>query len=287
VAVKALACELPSRLGIPLSRFSLKELKRYVLEQGIVASISGITIWRWLSKDAIKPWQYRSWIFPRDPQFIVKAGPILDLYQKMWQGFPLGPNDYVISTDEKTSIQARKRKAETLPPKAGFVMRVEHEYERKGAFAYLAAWDVHRAKIFGRFGQKTGIKPFERLVEQVMSQEPYRSARRVFWIMDNGSSHRGVTSDTRLVKRWKNIIPVHTPVHASWLNQVEIYFSVIQRKVLTPADAKSISELESRILSFQEYYEPVATPFEWKFTREDLNRLMAKLDAQTELSAAA
>jgi len=120
-----------------------------------------------------------------------------------------------------------------------------------------------------------------------MNQEPYRSARRVFWIMDNGSSHRGVASDTRLVKRWKNIIPVRTPVHASWLNQVEIYFSVIQRKVLTPADSKSISELESRILSFQVYYEPVATPFEWKFTREDLNRLMAKLDAQTELSVAA
>jgi hypothetical protein len=117
VAVKALACELPSRLGIPLSRFSLKELKRHVLEQGIVASISGITIWRWLSKDAIKPWQYRSWIFTRDPQFIAKAGPILDLYQKMWQGFPLGPNDYVISTDEKTSIQPGKERLRPCHPK--------------------------------------------------------------------------------------------------------------------------------------------------------------------------
>ena len=120
-----------------------------------------------------------------------------------------------------------------------------------------------------------------------MSQEPYRSARRVFWIMDNGSSHRGVTSDTRLVKKWKNIIPVHTPVHASWLNQVEIYFSVIQRKVLTPTDAKSISELESRILSFQDYYEAAAAPFKWKFTRSDLDRLMAKLEVQTELREAA
>ena len=287
VAVKALACELPSRLGIPLSRFSLEELKRHVLEQGIVASISGITIWRWLSQDAKKPWQFRSWIFPRDPQFIIKAGPILDLYQKKWQGIPLGPTDYVISTDEKTSIQARKRKAETLPPQAGSAARVEHEYERKGALAYLAAWDVHRAKVFGRCERKTGIKPFERLVEHVMSQEPYRSARRVFWIMDNGSSHRGDTSDDRLTKRWKNIIPAHTPVHASWLNQVEIYFSVIQRKVLTPGDFKSLTELEARILKFQEYYEVVATPFEWKFTREDLNKVMAKLDAQTELRAAA
>ena len=287
VAVKALACELPKQLGIPLSRFSLKDLQRHVQEQGIVASISGITIWRWLSKDAIRPWQYRSWIFPRDPQFVDKAGPILDLYQKMWQSIPLGPNDYVVSTDEKTSIQARKRKAETLPPTAGVPMRVEHEYERKGAFAYLAAWDVHRAKIFGQCGPKSGIKPFERLVEHVMNQEPYRSARRVFWIMDNGSSHRGVTSDNRIITRWKNIIPVHTPVHASWLNQVEVYFSVVQRKVLTPTDAKSTSELESRILSFQDYYEAVATPFQWKFTRSDMDRLMAKLEVQTELRTTA
>lgn len=89
MAVKALACELPARLGVPLSRFSREDLKRYVVEQGIVAFISGITIWRWLSADAIKPWQYRSWIFPRDPQFTIKAGPILDLYQKKWEGLPL------------------------------------------------------------------------------------------------------------------------------------------------------------------------------------------------------
>lgn len=287
VAVKALACELPCRLGIPLSRFSREELKRCVLEQGIVASISGITIWRWLNADAIKPWQYRSWIFPRDPQFAVKAGPVLDLYQKQWNGIPLGPTDYVISTDEKTSIQGRKRIAETLPPNPGLTMRVEHEYKRKGALAYLAAWDVHRAKIFGRCERKTGIKPFERLVDQVMSQEPYRSARRVFWIMDNGSSHRGNTSDERLIKRWKNIIPVHTPVHASWLNQIEIYFSIVQRKVLTPGDFESLSELERRILKFQHYYETVAKPFEWNFTQEHLDKLMAKLVAKSALRLAA
>jgi hypothetical protein len=287
VAVKALACELPSRLGIPVSRFSREDLKRLVVEQGIVATISGITIWRWLSKDAIKPWQYRTWLFPRDPQFASKAGPILDLYHKTWMGVPLGPGDYVISTDEKTSIQARKRKAATSPPRAGSSMQVEHEYERRGALAYLAAWDVHRAKIFGRCEQKTGIQPFERLVEQVMSQEPYRSARRVFWIMDNGSSHRGQPSNARLTKRWNTIIPVHTPVHASWLNQVEIYFSILQRKVLTPGDFTSLAELETTILRFQSYYETIAKPFSWKFNREDLNKLLTKLDARFELKSAA
>lgn len=287
VTVKALACELPARLGVPLSRFSREDLKRYVLERGIVARISGITIWRWLSADAIRPWRYRSWIFPRDPQFTEKAEPILDLYQKKWDGFPLGPEDYVISTDEKTSIQARQRKTEISSPRPGCVMRVEHEYERKGALAYLAAWDVHRARIYGRCEQKTGIQSFERLVDQVMSREPYRSARRVFWIMDNGSSHRGQPCDKRLVERWESIIPVHTPVHASWLNQVEIYFSILQRKVLSPGDFSSLAELEERIIRFQGYYETVAKPFEWKFTREDLNKLMEKLDLHAQLQLAA
>jgi hypothetical protein len=257
------------------------------MEQGIVASISGITIWRWLSEDAIKPWQYRSWLFPRDPEFAIKAGPILDLYQKKWMGMPLGPRDYVISTDEKTSIQARRRKAETLPPQSDSTMRVEHEYERKGAVAYFAAWDVHRAKIFGRCERKTGIRPFERLVGQVMNQEPYKSARRVFWIMDNGSSHRGERSNARLTKTWPSIIPVHTPIHASWLNQVEIYFSILQRKVLSPGDFESVTDLTARIYKFQEYYEAVAKPFKWKFTREDLKKLMTKLDEQSQLKAAA
>jgi hypothetical protein len=163
--------------GIPVSRFSREDLKRLVVEQGIVATISGITIWRWLSRDAIKPWQYRTWLFLRDPAFASKAGPILDLYEKQWIGIPLGPRDYVTCTDEKTSIQARKRKAATSPTQPGSSMQVEHEYERRGALTYLVAWDVHRAKVLGRCEQTTGIQSFERLVQQVMSQDPYRSAQ--------------------------------------------------------------------------------------------------------------
>lgn len=158
-------------------------------------------------------------------------------------------------------------------------MRVEHEYQRKGAWAYLAAWDVRRAKIFGRCEHKSGIQPFKRLVDQVMSREPYASADRVFWIMDNGSSHRGQKSDDRMMKWWPNIIPVHTPVHASWLNQVEIYFSVIQRKVLSPNDFPSLTELEKRLLTFERYYELAAKPFDWKFSRADLDKLLVKLQS--------
>lgn len=186
----------------------------------------------------------------------------------------------MISADEKTSIQARIRCHPTLPPAAGRAMRVEFEYERDGALQYLAAWDVHRARLFGRCEPKTGIEPFGRLVEQVMTSEPYRSARRVFWIVDNGSSHRGQASVKRLEGEHPTLRLIHLPVHASWLNQVEIYFSILERKVLTPAAAASLDELAVRILAFQANYEILARPFEWRFTRADLTRLLERHAAQ-------
>jgi hypothetical protein len=266
---------------------SIPEIKREAVRRGIVASVGGTTLWRWLTEDAIRPWTHRTWIFPRDPEFRDKAVRILDLYEGVWQGQPLSPLDCVVSTDEKTSIQARRRIHHTLPAAPGRAMRVEHEYERCGAWAYLAAWDVRRAKVFGRCEQSTGIAAFLLLVDQVMSEEPYRSAPRVFWIMDNGSSHRGVRSDTRLVERWPSIIPIHTPVHASWLNQIEVYFSVVQRKALTPNDFRSLADVENRLLRFQDHYETVARPFQWKFTRRDLDALLAKLDRSLGVADAA
>jgi hypothetical protein len=150
----------------------------------------------------------------------------------------------------------------------------------------LAAWDVHRAKIFGRCEISSGIASFDRLVEDVMAQELYRSARRVFWIFDNGSSHRGQKASQRLQSRWPSIIPVHTPVHASWLNQVEIYFSIIQRKVLTPSDFACLADLEAALLAFQYRYEKSAAPFRWTFTRADLATLMQRLKASALPAAA-
>ena len=198
-----------------------------------------------------------------------------------------GANDYVISADEKTSIQARIRLHPTLPPQPKEAMRVEFEYERGGALAYLAAWDVRRAKVFGRCESTTGIDPFGRLVQQVMEQEPYRSAQRVFWIVDNGSSHRGAAAVKRLQGAYSNVILVHLPVHASWLNQVEIYFSIIQRKVLTPNDFASLQEVSQRLLAFQGLYEQTAKPFEWKFTRADLQDLLEKLNQKQTVALAA
>jgi hypothetical protein len=274
-----LACELPYEHELPLSRWSVPEIRREVLARGLVASIGVTTLWRWLTEDAIRPWSHRSWIFPRDPDFERKASRVLELYEGRWQGAALSPRDCVVCADEKTSIQARRRRHATLPVAPAHPMRVEHEYKRLGAWVYLAAWDVRSARVYGRCEHASSIAGFDRLVAQVMRQRPYRCAPRVFWIMDNASIHRGARCCARLQRRWPNLIPVHTPLHASWLNQVEIYFSVVQRKALTPNDFRSLGELQQRLLAFQEHYQTIARPFRWRFTRGDLRRLMSKLNA--------
>ena len=287
--VKALACELPAQTGVPLSRWSAAELAVEAVKRGIVATIAAVTIWRWLSEDAIRPWNYRSWIFPRDPEFARKAGRVLDLYEGRWEGQLLEPGEMVICADEKPSIQARARKHPSAPATpGGDGQLVEHEYERKGALCYLAAWDVKRARLFDRCAPKDGIAPFDALVEQFMSAEPYRSAPRVFVIADNGSAHRGQRSIDRLKGAWSNVTLVHTPVHASWLNQAEIYFSIVQRKALQPNNFADLDTLERTLLAFGRRYEEIARPFEWKFTRSDLHRVLERLDEPTpELQLAA
>jgi DDE superfamily endonuclease len=286
--VKAIACQLPSERGLPLSRFSSAEIAREAVARGIVERVSGATVWRWLAEDAIRPWNYRSWIFPRDPDFRAKAARVLDLYAGRWEGKLLHPGDFVLCADEKPSIQARARLHPSAVPLAGGDGQlIEHEYERRGALCYLAAWDVKRAKLFDRCERQSGIGPFDRLVAQVMAQEPYASAQRVFWVVDNGSSHRGQRSIERLKSRYEKLVLVHLPIHASWLNQIEIYFSIVQRKVLQPNDFSDLAAVEARLLTFARHYEQVAQPFEWKFTRDDLDRLLERLDASSRPALAA
>jgi hypothetical protein len=111
-----------------------------------------------------------------------------------------------------------------------------------------------------------------------MSSEPYASAPRVFWIVDNGSDHRGQKSIDRLQGRWANLILVHTPVHGSWLNQVEIYHSIIQRKVLDPNDFQDTAALSKALGDFADRYNQIAEPFEWNFTRAELAALLERLE---------
>ena len=274
----ALACALPAESGVPLSKWSRPELARELAARCQIAA-SASTIGRWLAADALKPWQHRSWISVRDPEFAVKAARVLDLYAGIWDGQPLGAGDYVICADEKTSIQARCRCHPTLPPGKARAMRVEHDYQRGGALAYLAAWDVHRGQVIGRCEHTTGITPFAQLVKQVMTSEPYANADRVFWIVDNGSSHRGAASVKRMTRAWPNAHLIHLPAHASWLDQAEIYFSVVQRKVLNPNDFTDLAQIRNRLAAFETRYNAIARPFSWKFTRTDLDDLLHRIDA--------
>jgi hypothetical protein len=267
--IEAMACEVIAETEQPLSRQSLADLVRRA-QTTLSKKISRSTVWRMLHESAIKPWQHEHWLFPKDPQFAEKAGPILDLYAGVWEGESLGRTDYVLSMDEKTSIQARGRRHEETPPRSKQTRRIEAEYKRNGALQYLAAWDVHRGIVVGRCEKKTGIKPFGLLVDQVLEQEPYKDATRLFFIVDNGSSHRGQASVERMRRRDRRIVLVHTPIHASWLNQVEIYFSIIQRKVLTPNDFAKLDAIRVRLALYEELSNRTPKPFAWKFTRQDM-----------------
>ncbi len=197
-AVVALACQLPAATGVPLARWSGPELAAEITKAGLASPISPSSVLRILAEHPIKPWQYQSWIFPRDPDFAAKATVILDLYQGYYQGKRLRPGDRIISVDAKPSIQARGRCHPTSPPARGRPVRVEHEYHRQGALALLAALDVHTGKVFASAPATTGITPFMDLMGQVMSAGPYASAPRVFVIVDNGSDHRGQAAISRL-----------------------------------------------------------------------------------------
>jgi hypothetical protein len=134
----------------------------------------------------------------------------------------------------------------------------------------------------GRCEPTTGIAPFSRLAGQVMSIEPYASADRVFWIVDNGSSHRGAASIKRMASTWPNAHLIHLPAHASWLDQAEIYFSVVQRKALNPNDFTSLDQIRQRLAAFQARYNAIARPFNWKFTHADLDDLLKRIDAHQQ-----
>jgi len=278
--VTAVLCETLWKHEKPLSRFSLADLLRVVQQEEDLAQLSHSSLGRFLRQDALKPWRYRYWLFPRDPDFVPRACVILDLYAGFWEGQRLGPADYVLSADEK-SIQVLARLHPGLPPAPGQVQRVEFEYQRLGTVAYHAAWDVFRGQLFGRVAPTTSIATFTELLGLVMGQAPYRTAERVFWTVDGGSAHHRNTFPTRLQGRYANAIAVSLPVHASWLNQIELYFSIVQRKVLTLLDVASEEALMQRLLDFQDSYQERAQPFSWKFTADDLKK---RLEAVREFS---
>jgi transposase len=282
-AVVALACQLPSATGVPLARWPGPELERELEAQGLVSeSFSVTSLLRILAENPVRPWQYRSWIFPRDPDFEAKAKVILDLYQGFYGGEPLGAGDRILSFDARPSIQARGRIHATLPAAPGRAARVEHEYVRHGALALLAGLDVHTGQVFASTPGTTGIVPFMDLAGQVMERPEYRDAPRVLVIVDNGSGHRGKKAAGRLRKAHPDAIMIRTPVHASWLNQIEIFFSIIQKKVISPNDFHSLEKLSGTLLAFISRYNQTAEPFNWKYTASDLKDPLHRISEHEE-----
>ena len=284
-AVVALACQLPAATGVPLSRWTGPELLAEVTRAGTDCELSVSSVLRILAEHPVKPWQYQSWISPRDPCFEARATVILDLYQGFYQGKRLQPGDRILSVDAKPSIQARGRCRPTVPAARGTPVRVEHEYVRHGALALLAALDVHTGKVFASTPDATGIVSFMDLIGQVMSRPEYKDAPRVFVIVDNGSDHRGQPAADRLRNAYPNAIMIHTPVHASWLNQIEVVFSVIQKKVLTPGDFPGLGTLSHALLAFVHRYNRTARPFNWKFSADDLTALLRRISQHEQAPA--
>ena len=284
-AVVALACQLPAATGVPLSRWTGPELLAELTQAAPDAKLSASSVLRILAEHPVKPWQYQSWISPRDPDFEARAAVILDLYQGYYQGIRLQPGDRILSVDAKPSIQARGRCRPAVPAGRSRPVRVEHEYVRHGALALLAALDAHTGKVFAATPATTGIAPFMDLMSQVMRRAEYKDAPRVFVIVDNGSDHRGQAAASRLRDAYPNAIMIHTPVHASWLNQIEIVFTIIQKKALTPGDFPGLGTLSHALLAFVNRYNRTARPFNWKFTAEDLTALLRRI-AQREQATA-
>ena len=271
---------------MPLARWTGPELRTELLERGLVHAVSVSSVLRILAENPVKPWQHQSWIFMRDPDFAAKARVVLDLYEGWYQGEPLGPDDRVVSVDAKPSIQARARCHPSTPARPGKPAKVEHEYQRAGALALLAGKDIHSGEVTATCPPTTGIAPFMALMDIYMAQDRYQKARRVFVIVDNGSDHRGKKAIKRLNDKYANCIMIHTPLHASWLNQIEIFFSIIQKKVISPNNFANLAELASTLLAFVKRYNKTAKPFNWKFTSTDLTRMLRRIETETPAPAA-
>lgn len=245
------------------------------------------TVWRLLHRDALRPWFQRQWLFPRDPQLLEKATPVLELYHRRWQDAPLSPRDVVLCADEMTGLQALSRLHPDTPAAADRQRRYEFEYARHGTLCYLAFLNVFTGQVYGESSATTGIEPFERALGRCLRQPQYQEAERIFLIVDNGSSHHPSTSPARIAAQHPQVTVVHLPTHSSWLNQIEIYFSILHRKALSPPDFSCLDALRERLFRFQRHYNERAEPFTWKYTRKQLEQYVERLAIHEPVFAAA
>jgi hypothetical protein len=202
---------------------------------------------------------------------------ILDLDQGRYQDQPPGPGDRILSFDAKPQINARRRRHPTRPAAPARPVRYEREYKRQGSLTLPAGRDVRTGQVFAATPATTGIKPFTDLAGQVMTRPGDKNAPRVFVIADNGSGHRAQPAVTRPAKAHPSAIMIHTPPHAPQLNQIEIFFSVIQNKAVTPNDFDSLEQLSRTLLAFTDRHNQTARPFHRTFTAAGLRDLMTRI----------
>jgi hypothetical protein len=268
-----LACELPDLRGRSLSLWTCAELARSLKRDGIVKTISAQSVQRILGSHRLKPWRVHYWLSPKTPRdetFRERVLDIMDLYTR-----PLGAHERVLSLDEKTSLQPRTRTAATRPPQPDLVpARLEHEYQRKGALQLFAALDVRSGEVAGILRRRKRQIEFIELLERIDQTTPAH-VTVIHLICDNVSVHHG-----KKVRAWLATRPrfrMHfTPVHCSWMNQVEQWFSILQRKRMAASNFADLADIEVKIEAFIAEWNEAAHPFNW--TAKSFEKVLAKVD---------
>jgi transposase len=260
IHVVRLACERPDPLGRGLSQWDCAELARQLIAEVIVEEISGATVRRILAAHQLKPWRHHLWLYPKQPRdaaFYATIAELIDLYTR-----PLREDEMVLSVDEKTSLQPRPRPAPTRPAQPGNLPhRHEHEYTRAGALNLFAAFDTCSGRVYGKCYERKRQQEFIAFLEE-LNREIAEHIRTIHLVCDNVSTHHGKEVTSWLAKH-PRFVAHFTPVHCSWMNQVEQWFSILQRKRLRIADFTSKDHLRTKLEQFIREWNQQAHPFNW------------------------
>jgi len=270
-AVK-IACERPDDVGRSLSHWDCAELARQLIADQVVDAVSPQTVQRILANHKLKPWRKHLWLspqVPRDAEFCKRVKNICTLYTRK-----LDPHEVVLCVDEKTSLQPRTRVSPTLAAKPGLPVRVEHEYQRTGALNLFAAFDTRTGKVYAYTADRKRQKEFIEFLEQLEREIP-DAVTKVHLVMDNLRMHTGQQVRAGLEEHPRFVFH-HPPVHCSWMNQVEQWFSILQRKRLAIADFADKGQLAERLRAFVREWNEHAHPFNW--TRKSVTKIMAKCE---------
>jgi len=248
---------------------------------GIVARISTSTVGRWLAQEKIRPWRFHNWQHILDPKaFLERARPILDLYGRAKALLREGV--WVVCADEKSSIQARQREHPIVPARSGHTSHISPRYKRKGAVQLFAGLSVADGQIYGMCRNRKRFVDFQAfLLEVLLPEAVRREVHTVALILDNGPTHAPKSFGPWLEQQaqrqgWPFRVQVYwLPKNASWLDQIEIWFSILQRKLLKPNDFESLRVLVRAIGSFVRYYNRAAKPIHWTYTVEKLEQKLS------------